>query len=232
MEAGIEGLWTPVVAPRIGYCEPGCLLCGQVCPTGAIWEFTGKEKGWVGGARDPIRLGTAFYDRSRCLPWAMSTECMVCEEWCPTTPKAIYLRAAEAFDSSGRAVAVRQPYVDPARCVGCGACEYACPVKDRPAIYVTAIGESRAKANQILLERGAGQAATPFPRTGEAPGWARRGETRVFPAADLWQYIDGAADRYLQAGVERVLTADYRYRDRFDAVVDVYAGGRAAHLRG
>ena len=170
-EAGIEGLWTPVLAARIGYCEPSCSLCGQACPTGAIWEFTAREKGWAAGipaapssppAAQPIRIGTAFYDRGRCLPWAMATECIVCEEWCPTSPKAIYLRPAEVADAAGGSKTVRQPYVDPARCVGCGACEYACPVQDRPAVYVTSIGESRSKSNQILLERQAKR------RTGKA----------------------------------------------------------------
>ena len=155
-EAGLEGLWTPVMIPRIGYCETSCVLCSQVCPTGAIWEITSKEKGWTGsGAQDtkPIRLGTAFYDRGRCLPWAMATECIVCEEWCPTSPKAIYLRPAEVVAAEGKVKQVKQPYLDPARCVGCGACEYACPVQDRPAIYVTSIGESRSRTNQILLSQ-------------------------------------------------------------------------------
>ena len=35
-QAGLEGLWTPVLVPRIGYCETSCVLCSQVCPTGAI----------------------------------------------------------------------------------------------------------------------------------------------------------------------------------------------------
>jgi polyferredoxin len=154
-ESGIEGIWTPVVAPRVGYCEPSCSLCGQACPTGAIWEFSAREKGWAAGsaASKPIRIGTAFYDRGRCLPWAMARECIVCEEWCPTSPKAIYLRPAEVSDAAGAVKTVRQPYVDPARCVGCGACEYACPIGDRPAVYVTSIGESRSPSNQILLER-------------------------------------------------------------------------------
>jgi len=156
-EAGLEGLWTPVMVPRIGYCETSCVLCSQVCPTGAIWEITSKQKGWAvpegTRAEQAIHIGTAFYDRGRCLPWAMATECIVCEEWCPTSPKAIYLRPAEVFAADGSSKLVRQPYVDPSRCVGCGACEYACPVQDQPAIYVTSIGESRSRTNQILLNR-------------------------------------------------------------------------------
>jgi len=154
-EAGPEGLWTPVLAPRVGYCEPSCVLCGQVCPTGAIWEITAREKGWSGGDQSsrPLRIGTAFIDRGRCLPWAMATECIVCEEWCPTSPKAIYLRPAEAADSRGQMKSVRQPWVNPEICVGCGVCEYVCPVLGPPAIYVTSVGESRSPANQILLEQ-------------------------------------------------------------------------------
>jgi polyferredoxin len=156
-EAGLEGLWTPVLVPRIGYCESSCVLCSQVCPTGAIWEITAKEKGWearVTSDAKPISLGTAFLDRGRCLPWAMATPCIVCEEWCPTSPKAIYLQPAEVADAEGHLQQVKQPFVDPHRCVGCGACEYACPVQDRPAVYVTSIGESRSRTNQILLNRG------------------------------------------------------------------------------
>jgi polyferredoxin len=157
-EAGIEGLWTPTLVPRIGYCEPSCVLCCEACPTGAIWPITPKEKGWVVGvgtqsADQPIRLGTAFYDRGRCLPWALATECIVCEEWCPVSPKAIYVEEAEVIDSSGKSKTLKQPRVDPSRCVGCGACEYACPLQEHPAVYVTSIGESRSPASQILLNR-------------------------------------------------------------------------------
>ena len=157
VEAGLEGLWTPTLVPRIGYCEPSCVLCSEVCPTGAIWQITPKEKGWVVGVgaaqNQPIRLGTAFYDRGRCLPWAMATDCIVCEEWCPVSPKAIYVEEAEVVDAAGKTKTLKQPRVDPSKCVGCGACEYACPLQDRPAIYVTSIGESRSPSSQILLTR-------------------------------------------------------------------------------
>ncbi len=158
-EAGLEGLWSPTLVPRIGYCEPSCVLCSEVCPTGAIWQITPKEKGWVVGvgqsaaADQPIRLGTAFYDRGRCLPWAMATECIVCEEWCPVSPKAIYVQEAQVIDSAGNTKTLKQPRVDPSRCVGCGACEYACPLQEHPAVYVTSIGESRSPGSQILLNR-------------------------------------------------------------------------------
>ena len=158
-QAGIEGLWTPMLVPRIGYCEPSCTLCSEACPTGAIWPITPREKGWVVGigSRDavsqPVRLGTAFYDRGRCLPWAEATECIVCEEWCPVSPKAIYVEEAEVVDSASRTKVLKQPRVDPSRCVGCGACEYACPLQERPAVYVTSIGESRSPSAQILLNR-------------------------------------------------------------------------------
>jgi polyferredoxin len=155
-EAGLEGLWSPTLVPRIGYCEPSCVLCSEVCPTGAIWQITPKEKGWVVGVgqqSQPIRLGTAFYDRGRCLPWAMATECIVCEEWCPVSPKAIYVEDAQVIDSSGSTKTLKQPRVDPSRCVGCGACEFACPLQEHPAVYVTSIGESRSPGSQILLNR-------------------------------------------------------------------------------
>ena len=223
-EAGWEGIWTPVLAPRVGYCEPSCTRCGDVCPTGAIWEFTAREKAWTGapeaGVR-PIRLGTAFYDRGRCLPWAMATDCVVCEEWCPTSPKAVYLRPAEVTDAAGDTRQVRQPYIDPEHCVGCGACEFACPVRDRPAVYVTSAGESRSKTNQILLRQAAGRVSW-FPESGEVPGWTKAGETRRFEAADLWKYVDGDAERYLRAGVRRTLTANYRYGDAVEAVADIH----------
>jgi polyferredoxin len=155
-EAGIEGIWTPTLVPRIGYCEPSCVLCSQVCPTGAIWKTNSRDKGWVQEQAEPsskpIRIGTAFFDRGRCLPWAMATQCIVCEEWCPTSPKAIYLRPAEVADANGTIKRVLQPYLDPQRCVGCGVCEFACPVQVHPAVYVTSIGETRSATNQILLK--------------------------------------------------------------------------------
>ena len=94
IQGGLENLWTPVLNNRIGSsgCQLNCVACGQVCPTSAIRPITLAEKLGTDEFADvgPIKLGTAFVDQNRCLPWAMDKPCIVCEENCPLSPKAIY----------------------------------------------------------------------------------------------------------------------------------------------
>ncbi len=61
-----------------------------------------------------------------------------------------------------------------------------------------------------------------FPASNAAPGWAKSGEIRTFVASHLWEYIDGDADKYIQAGVVKTLTSDYRYNNKVDATADVF----------
>ena len=164
----------------------------------------------------------AFVDRGRCLPWAMDRPCIVCQENCPVSPKAIFTRdefravrldgelrfqgmtdsglrfdgpalpswkyatgdyfitigsnqgrppaRITAIGSGGITLAdnpsaktarkgdritllvrLQLPFVDPARCIGCGVCEHECPVKGRRAIRVTAENESREQRHRLLL---------------------------------------------------------------------------------
>lgn len=150
LQAGLEGLWTPVLVPRLGYCEHTCTVCGQVCPTGAIRRLSEAEKTGSDGT-PPMRMGTAFYDWGRCLPWSMGTPCIVCEEWCPASPKAIWLEPVTVLDRDGKPVELQRPHLDPQRCTGCGACEHACPIKGESAIRVISAGETRHPHNRFLL---------------------------------------------------------------------------------
>ena len=96
MEGGLEGFWTPILNFRIGTsgCQLNCIACGGICPSAAIRPISLDEK--LGrneyASAGPIVLGTAFVDRGRCLPWAMDRPCIVCQENCPTSPKAIFTR--------------------------------------------------------------------------------------------------------------------------------------------
>jgi len=142
-EAGLAGLWSPVLISRIGYCEYNCTLCGQVCPTGAIEQLQLAKK-------QKIKIGLAEIDRSRCLPWEGRAECIVCEEHCPTPEKAIRLRHEPVFSiTTGKVETLKRPYVDEKLCIGCGICETKCPLSDRSAIIVTSRGETRGGGNEF-----------------------------------------------------------------------------------
>lgn len=127
--AGLEGIYSPVLVPRIGYCEYHCTLCGQICPTGAIEELSEGEK-------LETAIGMAYIDTNRCLPYTHGINCMVCEEHCPTADKAIKFREPPG-ETSADGSQLKQPYVINKLCVGCGICENKCPVGGAGAIIVT-----------------------------------------------------------------------------------------------
>jgi MauM/NapG family ferredoxin protein len=124
-EAGVEGFWTPVLIARAGFCQYSCNACGQACPVEAIPRLTLAEK----HARV---IGAAYVDKNRCIAWSDHQECLVCEEMCPLPEKAITVDYSEF---SGGA-----PVVDRTRCIGCGTCEYKCPVNGEAAIRVFSPG--------------------------------------------------------------------------------------------
>jgi MauM/NapG family ferredoxin protein len=130
LESGLEGLWTPVLASRLGYCDYSCTACGNVCPSGAIPRLPLEQK------RRQV-LGMAVIDRDRCLPWADGTPCIVCQEMCPVAPKAVLLDERRVqTQENGRQDYVQRPTIRADRCIGCGICEFKCPVKGPAAIVV------------------------------------------------------------------------------------------------
>jgi MauM/NapG family ferredoxin protein len=128
-EAGVEGLWTPVVVPRMGYCSYACAACGSVCPVQAIPPIELEEK------RQQV-IGKAYIDQNRCLAWSDLQDCIICEEMCPISNKAIHLERTEVTREEGYTVTVLLPYVERQRCIGCGICENKCPVGGEAAIRV------------------------------------------------------------------------------------------------
>ena len=143
LEAGMEGLWSPILKQELAYCEYKCNMCTQVCPTDAIKKMTLEEK-------QKVKIGLAYVDRSRCLPYAYARPCQVCYEQCPLTEKAIRLEDVSATTASGSKVTVKQPHVNAELCIGCGICQNKCPVSDQAAIRVTSVGETRNFRNQFL----------------------------------------------------------------------------------
>ncbi len=129
LEGGMLALYTPMLVPRLGYCEYNCTLCGQVCPTSAIPRLPAEEK-------KKAVIGRAVFVKDLCLPYAKKTNCMVCEEHCPIPDKAIRFEEVQETDEAGKRVAIKRPYVVDDRCTGCGICEYVCPLDEKPGIVV------------------------------------------------------------------------------------------------
>ncbi len=128
-QSGLEGVWTPILIPRNGFCDFGCNACGQNCPVQAIPPLSLQEK-------RQTQIGHAYIDHNRCLAWSDHTNCIVCEEMCPIPQKAITLDKSQFTLPDGSQVELLLPVVDRNRCIGCGTCENKCPVKGDAAIRV------------------------------------------------------------------------------------------------
>ncbi len=124
-EAGFEGLWTPVLVPRVGECTQQCNLCSQVCSTEAIQRFEIAEK-------THIFIGRAVIDRSQCIAWNSDKQCLVCDEAC--SYHALSWRMVDG---------VKRPFIDEHKCVGCGICENVCPIQPVAAVRVFSFGDRR-----------------------------------------------------------------------------------------
>ena len=68
----------------------------------------------------------AKFIKANCVVETHGTDCGACSEHCPT-------KAVNMIPYKGKLVI---PEVDEEICVGCGACEYACPVTPFKAIFV------------------------------------------------------------------------------------------------
>ena len=119
----LEHLMQPEMSFEKGFCRPECTRCSELCPAGAIRKITREEK-------TQYHVGTARVNVDLCLEATGSSQCGKCAQSCPT--------GAITLIEQGE---TRRPAVAEEVCIGCGACEYLCPV--RPVSAITVNGRSR-----------------------------------------------------------------------------------------
>jgi len=131
MEYGIGGMMQPVMHFEKGFCNFNCTRCSKVCPTKALTPLTKEQKHLT-------QVGRVVFRPEHCVVYAKGYNCGACSEHCPT----------QAVKMVPYKNGLTIPHIDPDICVGCGGCEFICPVRPH-AIYV--------EGNEIHLQ------ATPFP---------------------------------------------------------------------
>jgi MauM/NapG family ferredoxin protein len=131
LESGLEGMWSPLLKMRVGYCEYHCNLCSEVCPTGAIGKIPIEKK-------QKLKIGLSMVDKNRCVTYAYGRECQLCYDQCPLPTKAITMVTA-SVTRGDKTFPLKQPQVDSKLCIGCGICENKCPVAGEAAIRVASI---------------------------------------------------------------------------------------------
>jgi len=124
LDYGLLGLMKPCMDYRVAFCNFDCHRCGEVCPDGAIdlLDLAAKHL---------AKIGEAHFNKDKCVVVTNGTDCAACSEHCPT-------KAVTTIPYGNN---LRLPSLNDDLCIGCGACEYACPVKPGKAITVTGLRE-------------------------------------------------------------------------------------------
>ncbi|MCQ2260444.1 MAG: 4Fe-4S binding protein [Bacteroidales bacterium] len=117
--SSMASLMQPEMAYDKGFCRPDCTRCSEICPAGAIVKIDVAEK-------SAISIGHAVTVQHNCL-LQQGVECNACSRHCP----AAAISVVDDMSTGHRVVIVNE-----SRCIGCGACEYYCPVRPFSAIYV------------------------------------------------------------------------------------------------
>lgn len=120
LEYGLLGIMQPRMDYKTSYCNYDCTICTDICPSGAIIKTDLESK-------KLIQMGKAKFIKENCVVYSQKTDCGACAEHCPT--KAVKMELDVEINK-------KAPNVTEEICVGCGACEYACPTIPYKAIYV------------------------------------------------------------------------------------------------
>lgn len=119
LDYGLSGLLQPHLDFTAGYCSYECQRCGEVCPSGALRPLALAVK-------QITQLGNSKFIRANCIVYTDQIACSACADYCPT-------HAVQMFPYQN---GLQLPQIDLALCIGCGACENACPARPYRAIYV------------------------------------------------------------------------------------------------
>ncbi len=121
LEYGIGGMMQPVMSYERGFCNYNCTVCGDVCPNRAITKLEMEEKHLV-------QIGRVHFVHDVCVVVTNGHNCGACAEHCPT--QAVTMVPYEGHEG------LTIPHITPDICVGCGGCEFICPVRPYRAIFV------------------------------------------------------------------------------------------------
>ena len=119
MEYGLGGMMQPTVYFEKGFCNFDCTVCGDVCPNKAILPLKKEQKHLT-------QMGKVVFIKENCIVYRDGTSCGACSEHCPT----------QALSMIPFKDGLTIPHVDTDICVGCGGCEYICPVRPFRAVYI------------------------------------------------------------------------------------------------
>lgn len=116
---GADSFMLPVLSYRDDFCHFTCTNCSDICPNDALINLSLASK-------QVTCLGKAVLRKHSCIVYRDGFDCAACSEHCPT--KAVYTVLYAGH--------LHAPVINPDYCIGCGACEYACPAEPHKAIIV------------------------------------------------------------------------------------------------
>ena len=119
MEYGIGGMMQPIMYFEKGFCNFDCTLCADICPNDALTSLSVEQK-------HRLQVGRVVFKPELCVVHTEGWNCGACSEHCPT----------QAVKMIPYKNGLTIPFIDADICVGCGGCEFICPVRPQRAIYV------------------------------------------------------------------------------------------------